>query len=158
MGNRKPIHLSSKAIKMKFIVWISCFLILGVTQVNAQRKHSGDRLHKVVIQLTSADTLAWKGALKNITHMLDTWGDKARIELVAHGSGVEFVVSGKATQEKRLSELAAKGVRFYACENSLHDRKLTKDNVLNSASTVPSGVVEVVTKEEDGWSYLKAGF
>jgi len=143
---------------MKSLFFMLCLVVAGNMQVAAQHKTSRNKTHKVVIQLTSGDTLAWKGAVKNITHMFDTWGDKAIIELVAHGSGVEFLVIGKSTQEQKISELAAKGVKFYACENSLKDRKLSGENVLRSASTVPSGVVEVVTKEEAGWSYLKAGF
>jgi intracellular sulfur oxidation DsrE/DsrF family protein len=143
---------------MKTFFSILCLLVIGTSPLSAQKKASGDRLHMVVIQLTSGDTLAWKGAVKNITHLLDTWGDKVKIELVAHGSGVEFLIVGKSTQEQKVADLASKGVRFLACENSLRDRKLTRENVLTAASTVPSGVVEVVTKEEDGWSYLKAGF
>jgi len=143
---------------MRSLLFILCLVVFGNMQLVAQHKAAGNKTHRVVIQLTSGDTLAWKGALKNITHMFDTWGDKVKIELVAHGSGVEFLVIGKSTQEQKISELAAKGVKFYACENSLKDRKLTPENVLRAASTVPSGVVEVVTKEEEGWSYLKAGF
>jgi uncharacterized protein len=143
---------------MKTLLAIICFSLFGVNQVNAQGTASADRVHKVVIQLTSGDTLAWKGVLKNITHLYDTWGDKVQIELVAHGNGVEFLVNGKTTQQSRITELAKKGVDFRACENSLRDRKLAKQDVIAAAKTVPSGVAEVVMKEEDGWSYLKAGF
>ena len=145
-------------MKLKIILPLVCMLLLSVTGLNAQQPGSADRAHKVVIQLTSGDTLAWKGVLKNITHLYETWGDKVQIEVVAHGHGVEFLVIGKTTQEARIGELANKGVQFRACENSLKDRKLTKQDVIGTARTVPSGVVEVVMKEEEGWSYLKAGF
>ena len=145
-------------MKLKIILPVICLLFLSVTEVNAQQPVSPDRVHKVVIQLTSGDTLAWKGVLKNITHLYETWGDMVQVELVAHGHGVEFLVNGKTTQQARIGELSKKGVQFRACENSLKDRKLTKQDVISAAATVPSGVVEVVMKEEDGWSYLKAGF
>ena len=145
-------------MKIKFILPVLCFLLLGINSVKAQSSQSTDRTHKIIIQLTSGDTLAWKGVLKNITNLFEVWGDKVKIELVAHGHGVEFLVNGKTTEEKRIQELAAKGVQFRACENSLRDRKLSKQDVIGAASTVPSGVAEVVMKEEDGWSYLKAGF
>jgi intracellular sulfur oxidation DsrE/DsrF family protein len=145
-------------MKLKIILPLVCLLFLSITAVNAQQPGTADRAHKVVIQLTSGDTLAWKGVLKNITHLYETWGDNVQIEVVAHGHGVEFLVTGKTTQEVRIGELAKKGVQFRACENSLKDRKLTKQDVIGSAGTVPSGVVEVVMKEEEGWSYLKAGF
>jgi intracellular sulfur oxidation DsrE/DsrF family protein len=143
---------------MKSILVVIAFLFFSLSDINAQAPQSGSRVHKVVIQLTSGDTLAWKGVLKNISHLYDTWGDKVQIELVAHGHGVEFLVNGKTTQEAKIGELAKRGVQFRACENSLKDRKLTKQDVIGAAGTVPSGVAEVVMKEEDGWSYLKAGF
>src|SRR4030095_13989915 len=107
-------------MKIKFILPL-CFLLLGINNVKAQSSSTSDRIHKVVIQLTSGDTLAWKGVLKNITNLFDAWGDKVNIELVAHGHGVDFLVNGKTTEEKRIKELAAKGVQFRACENSLRD-------------------------------------
>jgi intracellular sulfur oxidation DsrE/DsrF family protein len=145
-------------MKLKTILPLICLLFLSLTKINAQQPGTADGRHKVVIQLTSGDTLAWKGVLKNITHLYETWGDKVQIEIVAHGHGVEFLVNGKTTQEARIGELALKGVLFRACENSLKDRKLTRQDVITAAGTVPSGVVEVVMKEEEGWSYLKAGF
>jgi len=145
-------------MKIKFLLPVFCFFLLGINNVKAQSNSSSDRTHKVVIQLTSGDTLAWKGVLKNITNLFDAWGDKVNVELVAHGHGVDFLVNGRTTEEKRIKELAAKGVQFRACENSLRDRKLSKQDVIGAASTVPSGVAEVIMKEEEGWSYLKAGF
>ena len=145
-------------MKLKVVLTGFCLLLLSLTNSNAQQQGSSERIHKVVIQLTTGDTLAWKGVLKNITHLHETWGDNVQIELVAHGHGVEFLVNGKTTQEERIGALAKRGVQFRACENSLKDRKLTKQDVIDAAATVPSGVVEVVMKEEDGWSYLKAGF
>jgi intracellular sulfur oxidation DsrE/DsrF family protein len=32
-----------------------------------------------------------------------------------------------------------------------------KEELLKVAGTVPSGVAEVILKQESGWSYLKAG-
>jgi intracellular sulfur oxidation DsrE/DsrF family protein len=35
--------------------------------------------------------------------------------------------------------------------------KIEKAELLVEANTVPSGVVEVILKQEQGWRYLKAG-
>ena len=34
---------------------------------------------------------------------------------------------------------------------------IEKSELLNIANTVPSGVAEIILKQEAGWSYLKAG-
>ena len=41
--------------------------------------------------------------------------------------------------------------------NLMRKHNITADMLLKVAGTVPSGVVEVITKQEEGWSYLKSG-
>jgi intracellular sulfur oxidation DsrE/DsrF family protein len=51
-----------------------------------------------------------------------------------------------------------RGVEFVACEFSMKDRNLTKDEILPEAGFVKGGIIEIVTKQEEGWSYIKSGF
>ena len=44
------------------------------------------------------------------------------------------------------------------CANTLKARNLTKEALIPEAVAVPSGIGEVIMKQEEGWSYLKAGF
>lgn len=112
-------------------------------------------VHKVVIQLNTSDTLVWQGALKNISNLQTALGTSTQIELVAHGSGIGILIDGKTTQKAKVAELAALGVLFKACENTIRERKIDRATILSQAGTVPSGVAEVVLKQESGWAYLK---
>ncbi|MEN9730349.1 MAG: hypothetical protein RLZ91_1467 [Bacteroidota bacterium] len=112
-------------------------------------------VHKVVVQLNSSDTLVWHGALKNISNLQTALGASTQIELVAHGAGISILVDGKSTQKAKIAELAASGVLFKACENTIRERKIDRATILPQAGTVPSGVAEVVLKQEAGWAYLK---
>lgn len=111
--------------------------------------------HKVVLQLNTSDTLVWHGALKNISNLQTALGPNTQIELVAHGSGIGILIDGKTTQKAKIMELAASGVLFRACENTIRERKIDRSTILSQVKTVPSGVAEVVLKQEDGWAYLK---
>lgn len=112
-------------------------------------------IHKVVVQLNTSDTLIWHGALKNISNLQTALGANTQIELVAHGSGIGILIDGKTTQKAKIAELAASGVLFKACENTIRERKIDRATILTQAGTVPSGVAEVVLKQEAGWAYLK---
>jgi intracellular sulfur oxidation DsrE/DsrF family protein len=112
-------------------------------------------VHKVVVQLNTSDTLVWHGALKNISNLQTALGASTQIELVAHGAGVLILVDGKSTQKAKITELAASGVLFKACENTIRERKIDRATIFPQAGTVPSGVAEVVLKQEAGWAYLK---
>jgi intracellular sulfur oxidation DsrE/DsrF family protein len=44
---------------------------------------------------------------------------------------------------------------FKACENTIRERKIDRNTLLQQSGTVPSGVAEIVLKQEAGWAYLK---
>jgi intracellular sulfur oxidation DsrE/DsrF family protein len=45
-----------------------------------------------------------------------------------------------------------------ACENTLIERKIPKENIIPLAGFVKMAVAEIILKQEQGWSYIKAGF
>ncbi|USQ02689.1 DsrE family protein [Aquirufa antheringensis] len=133
---------------MKKTLLLTLFVAFITFAANAQT-------HKVVVQLNTSDTLVWHGALKNISNLQTALGPTTQIELVAHGSGIGILIDGKTTQKSKIAELAASGVLFKACENTIRERKIDRSTILTQAGTVPSGVAEVVLKQEAGWAYLK---
>lgn len=114
--------------------------------------------HFVVIQLTSNDTLVWKGLMNNLKNLKAGWGDSVQIEVVAHGAGIEMLMTSKTTQQQKITEFKSKGIVFVGCENTLRERKIAKDAIIAEAGFVPMGVGEIIMKQEQGWSYLKVGF
>ncbi len=47
------------------------------------------------------------------------------------------------------------GVSFVACENTLKDKSIPKDKLLAGVATVPTGAVEIISKQREGDSYFK---
>jgi uncharacterized protein len=93
--------------------------------------------------------------LLNISNLQTALGATTQIELVAHGAGISILIDNKTTQKAKIAELAASGVLFKACENTIRERKIDRTTILPQVGTVPSGVAEVVLKQEAGWAYLK---
>jgi intracellular sulfur oxidation DsrE/DsrF family protein len=79
------------------------------------------------------------------------------IEVVVHGKAIEFLVKDKTYFTNDIQMLSLQGVKFNACENTMRKHNITVDMLIKVASTVPSGVAEVIMKQEQGWSYLKSG-
>ena len=73
------------------------------------------------------------------------------IEVVCHGDGIGLLVKDQSKYAAEVERLSKEGVRFAACENTMRDRSITKDQLLPAVVTVPSGAVEVVGKQQDGW-------
>jgi uncharacterized protein len=152
-----PLKIKNQSVMIKRIIAI-IFLVNCIFLSSHAQSNKTEAKHRVVLQLSSADTLVWLGIIHNIVNLRTALGDDVQIELVAHGPGIDFLVRSKTTQQSKIAELKSKGVVFAACANSLKGRNISAEAVVPEAIIVPSGVTEVVLKQEAGWSYLKAGY
>lgn len=107
---------------------------------------------------TDIDSAA--AALNNIKNHLNA-DPTAKIVVVTHSSGIEFMIQGAKDSKGRefsstVSTLAAKGVDFRVCNNTLVSRKVDPGSLLMEAVIVPSGVAEVaMLQAKQGFVYLK---
>ena len=136
------------------------FLILGflVSFICSSTKAQNTEVkHKVVIQLNTVDTAAWSSTIGNIKNLQKLWPGNLVVEVVVHGKALGLLVAAKTHLANEVTELSKANVQFLACENSMRKYHIDKSELLTIAFTVPSGVAELILKQESGWSYLKAG-
>ena len=139
---------------MKKIILATLFSLFALSNF-AQKK--ADK-HKIVFQFTNAqDTLQQKAFAKQLQNITQHW-PKAKYEVVLYNMGLEFVMTSKSKHIQTIKELQEKGVRFMVCENTLKNRKISKDQLIPNVEYVPAGIAEIVEKQEEGWSYIKGGF
>lgn len=110
----------------------------------------------MIIQLTSGDTTAQKSLVKQLGNILRA-APNTKIEVVCHNNGITFLQTATTKHAAQIRELSARGVDFVACENTMRDRKVKREELLGECRTVPAGVVEIMLKQEKKWAYLKAG-
>ena len=142
---------------MKKIVFLLLLTFAGTQISNTVNAQANDVKHKVVIQLNTADTAAWSSAIGNIKNLQKIWPGNLVVELVIHGKALGLLVAAKTHLAKEVIEMSKTNVQFLACENSMRKYNIDKSELLTIANTIPSGVAELILKQEAGWSYLKAG-
>lgn len=143
---------------MNKVLALSLAILLSSLFASAQQATAEKMPHKVVIQLSSSDTLVWKGLMNNIKNLRAGLEDSVAIEVVVHGPGIGLLMKEKTTQADRINYFKSKGVTFMACENTLLERKIPKESIIPEAGFVKSAVVEIMLKQEQGWTYIKSGF
>ncbi|HEX7846005.1 MAG TPA: DsrE family protein [Chitinophagaceae bacterium] len=131
-------------------IFIATIILLFVASANAQ--------HKVIMQIASNDTLAWKGLMNNIKNLKAAWGDSVQIEVVAHSFGLDLLMTARTNQLEKIAQYKKMGVDFRACESAMAERKIPKEAMIAEAGYVKMAVKEIVLRQEEGWSYFKAGF
>lgn len=114
--------------------------------------------HHVIMQITSGDTLAHKALMHQLRNLKEYWADAVSLEVLIQGPALDMVLAAKSTQKEAIGRMKASGIRFVACEFSMKQRNVNADELLPGMETVPFGLVEIITRQEEGWTYLKAGF
>ena len=119
----------------------------------------GERQDKVVYHINEGFAQASNG-LRNIGNHLEV-NPKAKIVVVSHAQGVDFLMKGAADKngnkyEDLVERLKMRGVQFDVCEITLRNRKLNKSQFIADATYVPSGVAEVTRlQQREGYAYLR---
>lgn len=110
---------------------------------------------RVVIQVSDADPGKWNLALNNARNIQHDMGAaNVDIEIVAYGPGIGMLQKSSAVAP-RIDEATLGGVKVLACENTMHGRKLARSDMLDGIAYVPAGVVEIMKRQQEGWSYLR---
>ena len=116
-------------------------------------QHSSN--NRVVIQVSDNDPGKWNLALNNAKNLqADLGADNVQIEIVAYGPGLAMLKAGSPVAP-RIDESVLSGMTISACENTMANQKVTRDQILPGVTFVPAGVVEIMRKQQDGWSYLR---
>jgi intracellular sulfur oxidation DsrE/DsrF family protein len=79
-----------------------------------------------------------------------------QIEVVFHGQAVFAVMNDSLQFASRVKIAKEKGVTLAVCNNSLKRLKIDPSKLMAETTVVPSAVVELIKKQAEGWSYLKA--
>lgn len=132
-------------------------LLLALPVLGSLKAQDTPPKHRIVMQLVSGDTLVHKGLMRQLRNMLEAAPD-LQIELVCHGPGMDLLMSDRSIVADKVKQFSERGIVFLACENTIKELNLDRSKVLPEAGFVKAGIIHVVERQEQGWSYIKAGF
>lgn len=116
---------------------------------------TGQKRHKLVIQVSDNDPAKWNLALNNAKNVQDDVGAaNVDIAIVVYGPGIGMLKLESPTGA-RVADAMKANVRVVACENTMRAQKLAKDDMLPAISYVPAGVTEIMKKQGEGWAYVR---
>lgn len=114
--------------------------------------------HRAVFELSSDNPASWNAVLNNLENVQQRFGaSQTELELVAFGPGIGFMLKSNQALSERMAALSRRHVVFTACQNTMKARHISPSDLLPFVQLVPSGVAEIILKQEAGWAYLKAG-
>ena len=127
-------------------------LLLPLT--NEASAQAGAR-NKIVFQVSDAEPAKWNLTLNNVKNVqTDLGANNVDIEVVAYGPGLGMLKAGSIAGN-RVAEALAAGVSVVACENTMKNQKITRDDMLPRIGFVEAGVVQLMKRQQQGWAYIR---
>ena len=124
-------------------VLLSCFVAL------AQKDY------RVVFDLTSKDSNDQRAVIRWVNEVSKA-EPTAQMEVVMYGQGLALVTKGKSSYPDDVAKLAQnKNISFRVCQVAMKNLGVDKSQLIDGVGTVPDGIYEVISKQREGWGYIK---
>jgi intracellular sulfur oxidation DsrE/DsrF family protein len=121
--------------------------------------------HKLVVQIDDNDEARMNLVLNNVANVVKAMhdaGEEVAIDVVAFGPGLNMLRddTSPAKVKERVISFGQNydNVSFKACANTkkgMETAEKKEIKILELANVVPSGVIHIMTRQEEGWSYLR---
>jgi len=110
---------------------------------------------KIVFDVTSADEATHQSAIRHIKLMSEAYPD-SEFEMVMYSKAMNMVLADKSTVAADIEELAENAnVSFKICAGTMKRYGTEKEQLVKGVEVVPDGIIEIVTKQSEGWGYIK---
>jgi len=147
---------------MKKLIAITACLFVAVFSINALIAADAPT-HKVAIHVDENDPKRMNLALNNVANVnkyYESVGETVEIELVAYGPGLHMFRADTSPVIDRISQMSLEfeNLTFSACGNThrvMSKRESKEIELVEEASMVPSGVVQLIALQEQGYAYVR---
>lgn len=79
---------------------------------------------------------------------------RVMLEVVVYGAAITLLQVETPIADK-LEDAKRHGIKIVVCEESMHGKQLTKDDMHPGLHYVPVGLAEIIEKQLGGWAYAR---
>lgn len=130
----------------------------AVPQASMAQEEKPFAEQKFVLQISDMDPAKQTLVLNVANNILKAYGtDQVDIEIVAFSAGLRLLFQGNSN-EGRIADLAANGVRFFACQNTIDNMSNTLGRPVKInpiASSGKGGIVRIKELVDQGYMLAK---
>jgi len=80
----------------------------------------------------------------------------AQVEAVVYGQGLGLIRKDVSSQSAEIHDLLSKkDVSIKVCALAMKRQNVDESQLLPGVQVVPDGIYEIISKQRDGWGYIK---
>lgn len=111
--------------------------------------------YKVVFDVTSQDTTDHKLAIRWANEVLKA-EPTAQVEIVLFGKSLAMINKERSIVADALTQLTSnKNASVKVCRVAMKANNVDVSQLVPGVQTVPDGIYEIISKQREGWGYIK---
>ncbi|MEP7164300.1 MAG: DsrE family protein [Ferruginibacter sp.] len=111
--------------------------------------------YKVVFDISSADSVSQQAVVREVD-IIKSANPDAKLEVVMYGQALSMALKDKSAHAGAIQKLLAmKDVSFRVCAITMKRNNVDESQLLPGIVSVPDGIYEIITKQREGWGYIK---
>ncbi len=153
----------TKTIKTTFVAFAAILGLFMAAFSTVPQAIAAEKIHYIAFHVDQNDKRVMNMALNNVVNVkkyYEAKGEKVVIEVVAYGPGLHMLRADTSPVKDRIAKMSLEidNLKFSACGNT--HRKMSKKagkkvQIISEAKMVPSGVVQLVELQEQGYAYIR---
>ena len=134
---------------MKPLIFLTCLLFSAVL-------YAQNVPYNVVFDLTSKDTNDHKMVMRWLDAISKERPD-AKLEVVLYGQSLDMIQKDKSVVAPAIAQLTQnKNITVKVCAAAMKRHNVDSSQLLPGVGIVSDGIYEIITKQKEGWGYIKA--
>lgn len=111
--------------------------------------------YRLVFHVSENNPQQWQLTLNNAFAFQKNVGrDNAQIEIVAIGPGLNMLKQGSKVTD-RITQALDRSIDVVACGETMQTTHVTEADLVGGVRVVPGGLIEIVERQQAGWSYIR---
>lgn len=111
--------------------------------------------YKVVFDMSTRDSISQMAVIREID-IIKSGNPDAKLEVVIYGQGMNLVLKDKSIHPTGIQKsLGMKDVSFKICSITLKRNNVDISRLIPGVEVVPDGIYEIISKQKEGWGYIK---
>ena len=111
--------------------------------------------YRVVFDMTSRDSMNQQAVVREL-NLIREGNPDAKLEVVMYGQGIDLAIKDRSLQLPGIQKLLTdKGISFKICAIAMKRNNIDKSQLIPGVEVVPDGIYEIISKQREGWGYIK---
>ncbi len=112
--------------------------------------------YRVVFDVTSKDSLLHQMVIRWIGE-IENADPNAQVEVVFYAKSLDMITKDRSSVAADVMRYAKnRNIQFRVCRVAMKANGVDQSQLLDGVGTVPDGIYEIISKQHEGWGYIKA--